>query len=107
MRKKHPTVGKKKLALMYFLSKKANQMEVVDFNSPLPEPLKPQVPFEPGSEQGSTKDDKYIKFKNTKWTFHGISRTESRYSKTTGKTRIAYLLKPTDSSPILTATKYV
>ena len=107
MRKKHPTLGKKKLALMYFLSKKAYQMDVVDYNSPLPEPIKPNGPLDPGCEQGSMKDDKYIKIKNKKWTFHGISRTESRYSKTTGKTRIAYLLKPADSSPILTATKYV
>jgi len=107
IRKKHPTLGKKKLALMYFLSKKASQMEVVDNNSPLPEPLKPNGPMETGCEQEFTKDDKYIKIKNTKWTFHGISRTEYRYSKTTGKTRIAYLLKPNDSSPIITATKYV
>lgn len=182
MRKKHPTLGKKKLALMYFLSKKASQMEVVDNNSPLPDPLMPIRPVEPGClstsiaglsteiatanaflckgflhksigckgtatvattagatgtvgakgnavatgkgcqehrvqgyghcrvngqrEQESTKDYKYIKIKNTKWTFHGISRTESRYSKTTGKTRIAYLLKPNDSSPIIKATKY-
>lgn len=107
MRKKHPTLGKKKLALMYFLSKKASQMEVVDYNSPLPDLLNPLVPLEPACLQMLTKDDKYIKIKNTKWNFHGISRTESRYSKTTGKTRIAYLLKPADSSPILTATKYV
>ena len=138
MRKKHPSSGKKKLALMYFLSQKVSQMDVVDYNSPLPEaikptPLAPLAPLAPlvhlrndkqmlraiehlanvgpvektYGEHGPTKDDKYIKIKNTKWTFHGISRTKSRYSKTTGKTRIAYLLKPTDSSPILTATKYV
>lgn len=107
MRKKHPTLGKKKLALMYFLSKKASQMEVVDYNSPLPDPLNPIGPLEPACLQRLTKDDNYIKIKNTKWTFHGISRTESRYSKTTGKTRIAYLLKPADSSPIMKATKYV
>jgi RNA-directed DNA polymerase len=106
-RKKHPTLGKKKLALMYFLRKKAHQMDVVDNNSPLPESLEPTGPEVPVCGERSTKDDKFIKFKNTKWTFHGISRTESRYSKTTEKTRIAYLLKPTDSSPILTATKYI
>lgn len=60
-----------------------------------------------GKQQRWTKDDKYNKFKNKKWTFHGITRTESRYSKTPGKTRIAYLLNPSNSSPILTATKYV
>ena len=107
VRKKHPTLGKKKLALMYFLSKKVNQMDVVDYNSPLPELQVPQEEEVPFGEQRSTKDDKFIKFKNTIWTFHGISRTEYRYSKTTGKTRIAYLLKPADSSPIITATKYV
>jgi 5-methylcytosine-specific restriction endonuclease McrA len=107
VRKKHPTLGKKKLALMYYLSKKSDQTDVVDYNSPLPEPLQPTGLGEQGCEQWSTKDDKYIKFKNTKWTFHGISRTESRYSKTTGKTRTAYLLNPTDSSPIITATKYI
>jgi RNA-directed DNA polymerase len=107
MRKKHPTLGKNKLALMYFLSKKSYQTDVVDYNSPLPEPLKPNELGESPCEQRFTKDDKYNKFKNTKWTFHGITRTESRYSKTTGKTRIAYLLNPSNSSPILKATKYV
>jgi len=107
VRKKHPTLGKKKLALMYFLIKKVNQRDVIDDNSPLPEPLEPTEVEVPVCEQRSTKNDKFIKFKNKKWTFHGISRTESRYSKTTGKTRIAYLLQPTDSSPIIYATKYV
>jgi len=82
-------------------------MDVVDYNSPLPETLETTGLEIQVSEEKSKKDDKFIKFKNTKWTFHGISRTESRYSKTTEKTRIAYLLKPTDSSPILTATKHV
>lgn len=103
LRKKHPTLGKKKLALMYFLSKKAYQTDVVDYNSPLPEPLKPIELGKSPCEQRFTKDDKYNKFKNTKWTFHGISRTEYRYSKNTGKTRIAYLLNPSNASPRLTA----
>jgi retron-type reverse transcriptase len=107
VRKKHPTLGKKKLALMYFLSQKAHQRDVVDYDSPLPDPLMPMGLEKPGCEKRSTKDDNFIKFKNTKWTFHGTSRTESRYSKTTGKTRVAYLLNPTGSSPILTATKHI
>lgn len=110
LRKKHPTLGKKKLALMYFLRKKDHQMDVVDYNSPIPDPLEPngfflEIPVR--NCRSKAKDDNFIKFKNTKWAFHGISRTESRYSKTNGKTRIAYLLKPTDSSPILKAIKYI
>jgi|ERR1700675_286476 len=102
LRKKHPTLGKKKLALMYYLRKKSSQINEIDSNSPILEPWPIQ-----GCEQISTKDDKYIKFKNTKWNFHGVSRTESRYSENTSKTRIAYLINPLVYSPILTSTKYV
>src|ERR1700678_1188594 len=65
-----------------------------------------ELPLEQ-TERSKAKNDNFIKLKNTKWTFHGISRTETRYSKTTGKTRIVYLLRPTDSSPILKAMKYI
>lgn len=47
-----------------------------------------------------------VLFKNYKWVFHGISRTEARFSKE-NKTRTAYLVNPTESSPILTAVKYM
>ena len=65
-------------------------MDVVDYNSPLPETLETTGLEIQVSEEKSKKDDKFIKFKNTKWTFHGISRTESRYSKTTEKTPLAF-----------------
>lgn len=57
---------------------------------------------------GSKNDNKteYVKFKNTKWVFHGISRTKSRYSNVE-KTRVAYLLDPTSAAPIVTVIKYI
>jgi hypothetical protein len=87
MIKKHPTLGKRKLAEMYFLTKaKPLKKEQLYPDSPIPE----QEPFS--------------KFKNTKWTFHGESQAESRFKEKS--TRTMYLLDPTNSSPILTATKF-
>jgi retron-type reverse transcriptase len=128
VRKKHPTVGKNKLALMYFVCKKPHQMDVVDFNSPipqlvvvddlsqLPEPLEPCELEFPKSEHRFTTEDTNIKLKFTNWTFHGISKSgnyqgisssESPYAKTKGITKWAYLLNPTDSSPIIKSTKFL
>jgi hypothetical protein len=113
VRKKHPNVGKKKLALMYFVRKKPHQRDVVDYNSPIPEPIETSVVEFPVSEQRLKKEDKNLKLKFTKWTFHGISRSEATYTKTKdretegGITRWAYLMNPNDSSPIINATKFV
>lgn len=98
MREKHPTLGKKKLATMYFLTVKKDSREI-DADSPNP------VSVKAGLTTSSSKEE-YVKLKNTKWVFHGISKTETRYSNE-NKTRISYLLSPTESSPILTATKYM
>lgn len=99
MREKHPTLGKKKLASMYFLTTKKD-IDEIDTDSPTPVSNKVNMNTE--------KENKveYVKFKNTKWVFHGISRSKVRFSKES-KTRIAYLLDPTESSPILSAVKYM
>ncbi len=48
--------------------------------------------------------EEYKKMKNYKWTFYGKSRTKARFSKE--GTRTAFLLNPTNSSPILAAIKH-
>ena len=99
MREKHPTLGKKKLATMYFLTSNKD-IDEIDADSPNPESKEVNTRLKTGNKV------EYVKFKNTKWVFHGISRTESRFSKQS-KTRVTYLLNPTESSPILTAVKYI
>jgi hypothetical protein len=91
MKKKHPKLGKKKLALMYFLRPNTSEFELEN-DSPTPE---------------QTENEKYLKFKNTRWTFFGLSKTENRFTQYKEKTRIAFLLNPGNSSPIITATKYI
>lgn len=91
MREKHPTLGKKKLANMYFLTTKKN-IDEIDADSPNPESNEVNTSLERGNKV------EYVKFKNTKWVFHGVSKTESRYSKES-KTRVTYLLNPIESSP--------
>lgn len=92
MTKKHPTLGKKTLAEMYFLrpETKVEAEEVTDDS-----PITPD----------RTETKGYEKMKKYKWTFHGITRTESRFSKK--ETRTAFLLNPIQCSPIITAIKYL
>lgn len=99
MREKHPTLGKIKLANMYFLTTKKD-IDEIDIDSPNPESSKVNTNLNKGNKV------EYVKFKNTKWVFHGISRTKVRFSKE-NKTRITYLINPTESSPILSAVKYM
>lgn len=99
MRAKHPTLGKKKLANMYFFTTKKDLGEI-DMDSPNPEIDRGDTSLKKGSKV------EYVKFKNTKWVFHGISRTKARFSEE-NKTRTTYLVNPTESSPILTAVKYM
>jgi RNA-directed DNA polymerase len=58
VRKKHPNVGKNKLALMYFVRKKPHQRDVVDYNSPIPDPIETSGLELPVSEQRMKKEDK-------------------------------------------------
>lgn len=108
MRNKHPTLGKKKLASMYFLTRKNDiapglrpgDIEKLDLEYPTQKSKQADISLTVGT------NEEYVKFKNTKWVFHGISKTKVRFSNI-NKTRIAYLLNPTDSSPIITAVKYI
>lgn len=92
MLKKHPTLGKKVLAEMYFLrpTTKVEAEGITDDS-----PIAPE----------RTETEEYEKMKNYKWTFYGITRTESRYSQK--ETRTAFLLNPVQCAPIVTATKYL
>nr|YP_009517197.1 hypothetical protein C0991_000015 [Blastosporella zonata]AYE93078.1 hypothetical protein C0991_000015 [Blastosporella zonata] len=88
---KHPTLGKIALAEMYFLRKNTVIEGAVDQNSPLPDE--------------SVKKG-YRMFKNYKWVLYGISKSSSRFSNK-DITRIAYLLNPINSTPIVAAIKHL
>ena len=90
MRKKHPTLGKRTLAKMYFIRPDEKvDPEIVEESSPMVIDTK----------------EKYLKMKNYKWVFYGLTKTKSRYSKQ--KVRTSFLLNPLQSSSILAATKYL
>ena len=93
MSKKHPTLGKKILTNMYFLRNDNNTSpDKLIEESPIPE--------------SSISKDGYLKFKNYKWTFHGISNTKSRYTNKK-ETRTAFLQNPVAGSPIVAAIKHL
>lgn len=75
---------------MYFLQKDTQLNNEIDENSTIPETIL----------------ERYIKLKNYKWVFHGISKTFSRY-KNKSKTRKAYLLNPLNSSSIVAAIRHL
>lgn len=91
LRAKHPTLGKIALAEMYFLRKNTAIEGEIDQDSPMPDE--------------SVKKG-YRTFKNYKWVLYGISKSNSRY-RNINMTRIAYLLNPINSAPIVAAIKYL
>ncbi len=91
MRAKHPTLGKITLANMYFLRKNIALVGEIDENSP---------------EPGESVKTGYKMFKNYKWVLYGISKNKSRFRNQTTP-RIAYLLNPLNSSPIVAAIKHL
>nr|YP_010121826.1 hypothetical protein KQ509_mgp04 [Monilinia fructicola]QRF72202.1 hypothetical protein [Monilinia fructicola] len=93
MRKKHPTLGKKDLTNMYFLRRDNN----TDPNKLIDE--------SPILENSTTKDG-FLKFKNYKWTFYGISNTKSRYTDKK-ESRTAFLQNPVAGSPVVAAIKHL
>ena len=93
IKRKHPTLGKKILAKIYFLTPKTDLN--LDLDENLPSPFK--------NEEICTE---FTKHKNTKWVFHGKTFQKSRYSNK-NSTKTIYLIKPSDASPIITATKYI
>lgn len=93
MSKKHPTLGKVKLAEMYFLrATKDLKPAEVEESSPIIET--------------AASTSHHEKFKNYKWTFHGISRNKSRYSNKV-ETRTSFLINPTGSNSIVAAIKHL
>lgn len=57
------------------------------------------------NESKSTKTEKYRKFKNTKWVFHGIVKSKSRYN--TSKDKTIYLVDVSNISKLLSSKHYV
>lgn len=91
MRKKHPTLGKKTLAKMYFLRPDSK--------------INPESVSEDSPITADASKDGYQRMKNVKWVFYGQTLTKSRFSQT--ESRTAFLINPTQCSAILTATKYL
>lgn len=92
MRKKHPTLGKKALAERYFIRKDETKTEIsIDQDSPI---------------LNKNSDLEYLKFKNHKWTLYGKSNEDSRYRNEKVQ-RVAFLLNPINTFPILPAVKYL
>lgn len=93
MRKKHPTLGKRALAERYFIRKEEPKDELMlDQDSPISD---------------KTDATEYLKFRNHKWTLYGKSSNDSRYRNDLHESRIAYLLNPVNTFPILAAWKYL
>lgn len=90
--KKHPTLGKRALAEMYFLR---------------PNPyIEPKSITEDSPILVNTGDEKYLKIKNYKWNFYGLTKNKARFSKSK-EIRTAFLLNPLQSSPIIASIKHL
>ena len=86
MRRKHPTLGKNKLAQMYLL--RPFDAEIVpNYTNP--------------------ENDGYYKFKNRKMTFFGVFKTNNRDTKVKDSKRIVYLANPETSARLIRASKYI
>ena len=98
MFRKHPTLGKKTLASMYFLMsyKKDNvTLDHLDNNSPDIVDVKKK-------NNGQV----FTKFLNNLWNFRGLSSNIKRFSKDNA-TKIVYLLDPTNAAKIMAASRNV
>jgi group II intron reverse transcriptase/maturase len=89
MRKKHPTLGKRNLAKLYFLTYQKNKEKTANVKSLLMD--------------SANKD---FKFKNNRWIFHCKSLTKSNYNKDKIEVFV-YLLNPTNCTPITAAMRYL
>jgi len=86
MRRKHPTLGKNKLAQMYLL--RPFDAEIV------PNYTNPEI-------------DGYYKLKNRKLTFFGVIKTNNQNTKVKDSKRIVYLANPETSARLIRASKYI
>lgn len=97
---KHPTLGKKILAQMYFLSSlKRDDNKIIEDKTIKRDKLNTSF-CDSIKEPGSNK-----KIKTQLWTFHGLSRSKSKYSKNAN--RIFYLVNPSKSAKLLSAKHYI
>lgn len=91
-KRKHKRWGEKMIAITYFLRK----LEMENNSS---ETQKPEM------NNNSSKKQKYLKFKNTKWVFHGKSKSKSRYN--VAKSKTIYLVDVTNISQLLSSKHFV
>jgi hypothetical protein len=89
MRKKHPTLGKRNLAKLYFLTDQKDKEKTVNVKS-----------------LSMNSANKNFKFKNNRWIFHCKSLTKPSYNKDKIEVFV-YLLNPTNGTPITAAMRYL
>jgi len=100
MKNKHPTLGKRLLARMYFLQQTETPKSLNDLN-----------PDSPNVNLTETNADKkginiYSKLLNNTWNFRGLSSNKKRFSKQ-DSTKVVYLLDPTNAAKIISTSKNV
>ncbi len=98
MTKKHPTLGKRTLAKMYFLmnaNEYGNLQGQIDENSPDIDNAYPK-----------SQKPVYTKFLNSLWNFRGLSSNTRRFSKK-DNSKIVYLLEPGNAAKILSTSRNV
>lgn len=99
MFRKHPTLGKRTLANMYFL-RRGDQLENV--------PLDQLDDYSPAivTNQPNKNGQVFTKFLNSTWNLRGLSSNIRRFSKKSA-TKIVYLLDPTNAEKIQSSTRNV
>jgi RNA-directed DNA polymerase len=96
--KKHPTLGKRTLAHMYFLrnaEKDIGTLNQLYANSK-----------DIGTAHSKNNKQVFTKFLNSLWNFRGLASNLRRFSKDTSN-KIVYLLDPTNAAKILSASRNV
>jgi len=91
-KRKHKRWEKKEIANAYFLQKVEEQNNSSGAQKPK-------------TKEKVSKTQKYLKFKNTKWVFHGKSKSRSRYS--IGKSKTIYLVDVTNILQLLSCKHFV
>ena len=91
-KRKHKRWGKKAIANTYFLRK-------IEIEKNSSETQNPEM------AKSALKKQKYFKFKNTKWVFHGKSKNKSRYN--IRKSKIIYLVDVSNISQLLSRKHFI
>lgn len=91
-KRKHKRWGKKAIANTYFLRKTEVEKNFSEAQNP-------------ETAKSTFKKQKYLKFKNTKWVFHGKSKSKSRYNICKSKT--IYLVDVSNISQLLSSKHFI